>query len=117
MATNKELEILIGETISAVCFVQDYVELHFNGPILRCLTPPLIFAGNTKKRFGDPGSRDLLCSLIGSEVKEVAVEDDIAITLILDAGNIISVPLDEASRESYEAAHFLREINGPLLVW
>ena len=37
MTTVATVEDLVGEEINGVCFVMDYLELHFNGPILRAL--------------------------------------------------------------------------------
>jgi hypothetical protein len=34
----QQIEDLVGEEISGICFVRDYVELHFDGPVLRILT-------------------------------------------------------------------------------
>lgn len=33
---------LVGEQLNMVCFVMDYVEVRFNGPTLRALTPPIV---------------------------------------------------------------------------
>ena len=38
---SSPFDILIGEQLSAVSFVQDYVEFHFDGPVLRALTNPI----------------------------------------------------------------------------
>ena len=37
MSPINSVEELVGDPINAVCFVMDYLELHFNGPILRAL--------------------------------------------------------------------------------
>ena len=60
-----DLQFLLGEPLSAVSFVMDYVELHFNGSYLRCLVPPVVEQGGRVARFPEPGSRDALCALIG----------------------------------------------------
>jgi len=35
---------LVGHELNIVAFVMDYVEFHFNGPILRALTNPIVEA-------------------------------------------------------------------------
>lgn len=55
-----ELADLVGEEISAVCFVRDYVEVRFDGPILRALSHPVVVAADSVARFPEPGSRDAL---------------------------------------------------------
>jgi hypothetical protein len=37
---------LIGEQLNAVCFVLDYVELCFDGPIVRAFTGPIVRSGD-----------------------------------------------------------------------
>lgn len=39
------IEGLIGEELNVVSFVMDYVEFHFNGPVLRALTKPTVEVG------------------------------------------------------------------------
>ena len=52
MVSRFQIKDLIGLELSAVCYVRDYVELHFDGPILRCLADPII-AGSSG-RFEHP---------------------------------------------------------------
>ena len=64
-----ELEDLVGWELSTVAFVRDYVEFHFDGPILRSLARPIVCAGSARHEFPEVGSRDALCDLIGREVE------------------------------------------------
>jgi len=109
--------MLVGRAISAVCFVMDYVEFHFDGPILRSLSnPTLAFRGN-EWAFPTPGSRDALCSIIGATVEAVEVDEDASILVRLDSGHTITVPLDPGSRIGPEAAHFVSEEDHVMDVW
>jgi hypothetical protein len=58
-------------------------------------------------RFPEPGSRDALCSLIGSEVAAVTVSDDDRIELELHGDRRLTIPLDQESRLGVEAAHYV----------
>jgi hypothetical protein len=60
-----ELLAIEGEQLSAVTFVQDYVQLHFDGPTITAVTRPVVVAGDSSLDFGAPGYRDGLCGLIG----------------------------------------------------
>ena len=111
------LEVLVGEEINAVSFVMDYVEFHFNGPILRSLTPPILLTKKGRIQFPEAGSRDALCSLIGDTVEAAIIKSEKTIELRLKSGRILSVPLDMGSRKGPEAAHFVPGINQPLTVW
>jgi hypothetical protein len=98
---------LVGEQLNTVAFVMDYVEFHFNGPVLRALTGPIVEGHGVRLRFPEAGSRDALCSLIGSEVAAVEISDYDRIELRLDGGRRLTIPLDSESRVGVEAAHYV----------
>jgi hypothetical protein len=102
-----EITDLIGEQLTVVAFVMDYVEFHFNGPILRSLTNPIVETEAGSMHFPAPGSRDALCSLIGSRVDAASILVGDRIELRTDANQTLTVPLDEASRRGPEAAHLV----------
>jgi hypothetical protein len=98
---------LVGEALNSVAFVMDYVEFGFNGPVLRALTNPVVQTPEGRWQFAERGSRDALCSLIGSEVLEATVRDEDGIALTLTGGMLLTIPLDRESRSGPEAAHFV----------
>lgn len=110
---------LVDEELSAICFVRDYVEFHFDGPMLRALSNALVAPAqdSTKLGKGMEGWRNALCELIGLAVADVIVDELHAITLRFTTGSTLVIPLDVASNVSGEAAHFLARANAPLLVW
>jgi hypothetical protein len=97
---------LVGEQLNMVCFVMDYVEFHFNGPILRALTSPIVSFPDGSWQFPGAGSRDALCRLIGTEVESVDVSRD-KIELVMYHGAQLVIQLGEASRRGPEAAHYV----------
>src|SRR5438874_8747737 len=106
---------LVGEQVNTVAFVMDYVEFKFNGPVLRALTNPIIEGDGLRVRFPEPGSRDALCSLIGSRVAAVTITDDDRIELALSGDRTLTIPLDRESRVGAEAAHYVPAArDGPL---
>lgn len=108
---------LIGEPVSAVAFVTDYVELHFNGPIFRFIANPTVICGSTRFTFPESGSRDALCSLIGERPVSIDIVDDVSITLNMDGGCKLTLPLDKAHARGGESAHFVGGVNEPVQVW
>src|SRR5262245_57755285 len=66
---------LIGKKVTAVAFVHDCVEFHFDGLVLRSLVDPSVAVGEAVYRFPQPGSRDALCMVIGSTVQSLEVVD------------------------------------------
>ena len=117
MRPRTDIRNLIGEKLSAVSFVMDYLEFHFNGPVLRTLTHPVLATGEARVAFEDPGYRDALCLLIGQTVRDLGVKDGHVIEVVFDSGQILRVPLDEKSKASPEAAHYVPEPDAPIVVW
>lgn len=65
------LDRLVGEALTSVTFVADYLQLEFNGPRLTTYVWPVLQAFDKTKRLGDIGYRDVLCGFIGHEVTAV----------------------------------------------
>jgi hypothetical protein len=114
---RRTISMLVGRIASAVCFVMDYVEIHFDGPILRSLSNPVLAFRGNEWSFPAPGSRDALCSVIGEKVESVEVDDAVSIRVRFDSGHTITVPLDAGSRIGPEAAHFVSEADHVMDVW
>lgn len=115
--SQRSVEVLVGEQLSAVSFVQDYVELHFDGPVVRSLTNPIARNGQHQVQFPAPGSRDALCEFIGRSVASVELNESLALALHFEGGGSITVPLDDVSCRGQEAMHFQLSLTGPLQVW
>jgi hypothetical protein len=63
--TRQRLAKIVGEPLSAVTFVRDYVQLHFDGPTISAFTLPTVTVRGKTIAFADPGYRDALCARIG----------------------------------------------------
>lgn len=112
-----QLNDIVGLEVSAVCFVRDYFELHFDGPILRCLAISTIEDRSAKFVFPDNGSRDLLSSLIGKTIVDLSYQEDVKLVVSFQDDLRMTIRLDSESRPALEAMHFVPEINGPIQVW
>jgi hypothetical protein len=113
----ENLNALVGEEVSAVAFVADYVEFHFNGPILRAIEGPMIRHGGRALRFPEPGSRDMLCAIILFTVESIHLDEKHGCELKISDGTEIVIPLDMDAREGPEAMHYVPQRNGPIQVW
>jgi hypothetical protein len=116
--TNKQSTInsLNGKRINAIAFVMDYVELHFDGPILRCLANPTISHNNICITFPNHGSRDLLCSLIGEEVATIGFTDNF-FYLKTTKGHSLEVILKPSEESGPEVLHYVPGEGMPIQVW
>jgi hypothetical protein len=99
---HTELVSIEGEQLSAVTFVQDYVQLHFDGPRLTLLTWPAVITADASYAFGEPGYRDWLCKLIGRIVARayVRVGERLQVDFVDTASLVASL-----RPEAYCAAH------------
>jgi hypothetical protein len=111
-----KLDDLVGRVLSAVVFVQDYLQLQFDGSVLTLLVWPVVSAGATERAFDSPGYRDLLCERIGMIVTDAkAVEGD-ALSVALSDRSSIVVSLAPDSYPGPEAAIY-RAQDGRTWVW
>ena len=108
---------MVGEQLNAVTFVMDYVQFHFNGPLLTALSNPIVELRSVRTSFPSPGSRDALCSLIEQEVESVEARKDVHIRLEFRSGHVLIVPLDDRSYVGPEAATFRDPTKKGLVVW
>ncbi len=113
----REISDLIGEEISAVCFVRDYVEFHFDGPILRSLSNPILCHDGAEYRFPEASSRDALCKLIGKTIHHINLQENLALKITTSDNLELIISLDVLSGGESEVMHFVPQINGPIQVW
>lgn len=116
-SARSSINCLLGEPLSGVAFVQDYVEFHFDGRVLRSLTPPFLRLGGDTFKFPERGSRDAFCFLIGRTVERILVDDEEQIELAFSSEALLTVPLIRSARTGPEAAHFVPGENQPMEVW
>ena len=70
------LHVLVGEQLSAVVFVQNYLQLDFDGKRLTYHRWPVVTIVGSSHRFGEPGYRDALCALIAHIVTATSESDE-----------------------------------------
>jgi hypothetical protein len=100
------LDDIVGAQLSSVEFVQDYVQLHFDGPTLTALVLPTVHLSGRNVRFGDYGYRDELCARIGRKVVLAELIDSIGVTVRFDDGAEINISLRPEDSVGPEAGHF-----------
>jgi hypothetical protein len=109
MALNKtfrEFSDLIGEQVSAVCFVRDYVEIHFDGPVLRAFYGPVIEVDGNRFEFPEAGSRDALCSMIDAEIVAVQFDENEYFRMSTARGHHFTIPLNPDPPTGKECLNF-----------
>ena len=84
---------LVGRKLSSVEFVQDYLQLRFDGPTLTVLNPIRVYGGADVARSGEDQFRNALCGQIAKVVREVLLIRDGDLTLEFADGSHIAVSL------------------------
>lgn len=104
--SDDSLQLLMGLEVSAVSFVRDFVELHFDGPVLRALSDPLGVYGGREWRFPEPGSMELMRCYIDSTVDGFELDPDRILALHFGQHRFV-IPLDSDSSGGPESAHMV----------
>lgn len=90
---------IIGEYLSGVTFVMDYLQLHFNPPpLLNVYTPTTVRCGEETALFGEPDFANLVIGQIGKNVATVNIADDEWLEIRFEDDSTITVSL---RREDY----------------
>jgi len=110
------LKILEGSQLSSVEFVQDYVQLHFDGPKLTAITHPRVHVMNQSFEWGKQEYRNALCERIGKLVSHASTIQEQEIKIEFEDGASISISLNPDDFRAAEAAVFDNPPN-PTVVW
>tara|TARA_R110000823_G_scaffold216426_1_gene345983 strand:+ start:820 stop:1155 length:336 start_codon:yes stop_codon:yes gene_type:complete len=99
------IEKLKGEQLSAVTFVQDYLQLHFDGPLLNVYSPLTISSGENKETSWSPNFRNALCAQIAKQVTQVELAETY-LRLTFSDQSSVSISLAENDYTGPEAVYF-----------
>lgn len=95
---------LIGEDLSGVTFVRDYLQLQFNPPLMiNAYTPVTVRCGEDTAIFGEEGFANLLLAQLNKHVRAVEFTTDKALDIIFADEPRISVSLRPADYVGPEA--------------
>jgi len=104
-ANEKCLSRIVGEPLTAVMFVMDYLKFQFNDPVLTVLTSVLVRMGDRTYQPGDLPWRDSLCDRMTRTVSGVFLTMD-QLQIRFDDGCEFVVALKDAARAGNEAMIF-----------
>ena len=108
------LKLLIGEQLSSVEFVHDYLQLRFDGPCLTVYSPiHRLLKNGVLIHWGQPGYCDALCGLITHELKMTTVDPQRGL-FIFDNDSVWSLSLRD---EDYSGPEVLMYVDGSQKMW
>jgi hypothetical protein len=97
--------LIVGEQLSAVSFVMDYLQLQFNACILTVLTPLTVVVDQDYLHPGEVHYRNALCERITHKVEEVALTSEY-LRIDFDDGAVFKISLKEEDYVGAEAINF-----------
>ena len=101
-----DISAIEGQELVAVEFVQDFLQLRFDGPLLTLYAWPHVLLTEFSIAFGEPEYRNALCAQIGEAVEEATLNEGDSLTLKLENGTVLALSLREEDLESPEAGAF-----------
>jgi hypothetical protein len=101
-----DISEIIGDELNAVEFVQDYLQLRFDTPVLTLYAWPHILLSEFSIAYGEPEYRNALCSLIGEKVEEATLEEGDSLTVKFENDTVIALSLREEDLDGPEAGAF-----------
>ncbi len=102
---SKFWDELIGRQLSSVEFVQDYLQIRFDGPSINVTNPLTVGVNETEITSWNAGFRDLLCGQISKIVNGVTMEAGNALTIRFIDDSKITVSLRPEDYSSPEAIY------------
>lgn len=107
---------LIGEQLSSVEFVQDYLQLHFDGNILTFYSWPIIKLNDRQYDVDDWDYRNKLCSIIGKTVTNVMLDEKVEFEVFIEDATVILPLLRNSSNKDIPEFMYYRDMNKNWLV-
>jgi hypothetical protein len=110
MAQEAEAELsqqIVGEQLSGVTFVMNYLQLQFNPPpTVNAYTPVTVSSGDWSSAVGEDQFRNKICDQITKIVKSVVVRDEEAFRITFEDDSVISISLKPSDYLGPEAVDF-----------
>lgn len=101
-----DISSIVGEELIAVEFVQDYLRLRFDTPLLTLYAWPHVLLSEFSIAYGEPEYRNALCALLGEKVEEAALEEGDSLTLKFENGTVLALSLREEDLDGPQAGEY-----------
>ena len=115
--SSRDFFSLVGQDLSGVTFVRDYLQLHFNPPpLLNALTPVTVRSGEGSAVFGEPAFANLILKQIGKLVASVDFRAEESLDLQFEDGSLIAISLRQEHYVGPEAINLFLPDNSMIVV-
>jgi len=101
-----DVSAIIGEELKAVEFVEDFLQLRFDTPLLTLYAWPHVMLTDSSIAYGEPEYRNALCAQIGEKVVQASLEEGDALTIEFEGGIVFGVSLREEDVDGPESGSY-----------
>jgi hypothetical protein len=107
-----DVSAVIGDELRAVEFVEDFLQLRFDGPLLTLYAWPHVLLADFSVAYGEPEYRNALCAQIGEKVVQASLEEGDALTIEFESGTVFGLSLREEDLDGPEAGSYSADGSG-----
>jgi hypothetical protein len=101
-----DVSAIIGEELKAVEFVEDFLQLRFEAPLLTFYAWPHVLFPEFSVAYGEPEYRNALCAQIGDKVVQALLEEGDALTIEFENGTVFGLSLREEDVDGPESGSY-----------
>jgi hypothetical protein len=101
-----DITAIEGQELTAVEFVQDFLRIRFDGPMLTFYAWPHLLFPDFSLAYGEPEYRNGICAQIGEMVAKASLEELNALTVELESGTVIALSLREEELSGPQAGSY-----------
>jgi hypothetical protein len=101
-----DISEVVGQELVAVEFVQDFLQLRFEGPLFTLYAWPHVLLSDFSVAYGEPEYRNAFCAQIGQTVAEASLEEGDRLTIELESGTVIGLSLREEDIDGPESGSY-----------
>jgi hypothetical protein len=107
-----DISAIEGQELTTVEFVQDFLRLRFDGPMLTLYAWPHVLLTDFSLGYGEPEYRNGLCAQIGEMVAKASLEELEALTVEFESGTVIALSLREEELSGPQAGSYSEDGSG-----
>jgi hypothetical protein len=101
-----DVSAITGEELKAVEFVEDFLQLRFDAPLLTLYAWPHVLFQDFSLAYGEPEYRNALCAQIGEKVVQASLEEGDALTIEFENGTVFGLSLREEDVDGPESGSY-----------
>jgi hypothetical protein len=101
-----DVSAVIGDELRAVEFVEDFLQLRFDGPLLTLYAWPHVLLADFSVAYGEPEYRNALCAQIGEKVVQASLEEGDALTIEFENGTVFGLSLREEDLDGPDSGSY-----------